>query len=69
VRTTIERIEPTHATVPGQRSGIEGSAPDGFAAQLVDALGRLGPALGPTDEARSRARARIGALLAAGPVS
>jgi hypothetical protein len=61
VRTTIERTEMAHATVPGQRSDTEG-----FATVLSDALGRLGPALNPTSEARDRARTRIGALLAAG---
>ncbi len=64
MRTTIERTEMAHATVPGQRSDTEG-----FATVLSDALGRLGPALNPTSEARDRARARIQDLLVAGRVS
>ena len=61
MRTTIERTEPAHATVPGQRCDTEV-----FATVLTEALSRLGPALDPTAEARDRARTRIGKLLAAG---
>jgi hypothetical protein len=64
MRATIERTDMAHAAVPGQRSDT-----DGFATVLADALGRLGPALGPTSEARDRARTRIGTLLAAARAS
>lgn len=59
MRTTIERTEMAHATVPGQRSGT-----DDFATVLASALTRLVPALDPTPDARNRARRHIAALLA-----